>query len=563
MAGRDADRRFEPRVRRLYGKGRLDEAAGLCRRWLAASGRSAAPLRWMGRIAGALGDGQAALRLLTEAAGLAPGDVGIESELGEALDRLGRFDEAAAVYGRLLERHPDLADCRLRLASALREARRPEAALAQLDRLLAERPDEVEARDLAATCLVDLGRHAEARPHLEAVAAARPDAALSWRRLATVCLAIGRLDEAEAHLRRGLAIDPHDAEAHLRLSAIVRHGPGHPDIEAIERELSRPGLDRLARQNLCFALGRARANAGDHAAAFAAYQEANRLKRSTFDYDPAATEALFEAIETVFAGPLPALPGPLPDHPRLLFIVGMPRSGTTLCERILDGHPSVRGVGESRRLSQAIEAAMLRTGRRYPEGIRALDGEALAAIGRDCHAGLLRQARWSPGGEATVIVDKMPHNFRYLGVIAHLWPEAVIVAMRRDPLDVCLSCFEQHFSGNHPYAYDLDELGRYYLAYDRLMRFWRRRLPGRIVDVDYADLVTDPRSVVEPVLARLGLDWDAHCGAFNERDGTVTTASLVQVRQPLYRSSIGRWRRYERELAGLRALLDEGGAKSP
>ncbi len=503
-------------------------------------------------------DWSGAIALLTEASGLAPDRTDIAIELGHVLYHVGRYPEAVAVYERVLERRPELLDCRIDLAMALREARRPKAALAQLEHVLEQRPGSTAVHDHMATCLFDLGRQAEALPHLERVAADRHDDALAQRRLATVYLALGRIDCAESTLRRVLAIDPADAETYLRLSAIVRHGPDDPDIQAMEELIARPELGQDERLLLCFALGRAHANAGRFDRAFDAYSEGNRLKRQTFDYDPNETEHRFARIAEVFRGDLPALAAPVPGQPRPLFIVGMPRSGTTLAEQILASYAGIVGVGETNYLAEAMQAAGHGGAQAYPEGVTDLGRSGLERIRRYYLDRVIERAAAGGEGRADVIVDKMPHNFVYIGLIAHLWPEAVIVVMRRDPRDVCLSCFEQLFNGHHPYAYGLEELGRYYLAYRDLMAFWRQRLPGRIIDLDYERLVDDPRQAIVPVLEALGRDWDDACLGYHENPTAVVTASMTQVRRPLYRSSVGRWRRYERQLAPLVDLLDQG-----
>jgi len=256
---------------------------------------------------------------------------------------------------------------------------------------------------------------------------------------------------------------------------------------------------------------------------------------------------LVARIAEVFtAGLLAAPPGDAAPGP--VFMVGMPRSGSTLAERMLCGHPAIRDLGEANDFTIArAEALRDRMSAPFPDGVAALDPGSLRRLG---------QAYRRRAGEG-VVLNKMLGNFAYLGLIHLAMPGARFIHLVRDPLDGCLSCYFEQFAAGHPYCYDLGELGRFRKAYDALMAHWRTVLPlGTLLDVSYEKLVEDPRAETERMLTHLGLDWTPACLDFTGRAGPVHTASLAQVRQPLYRSSVGRWRRWEKWLGPLKEALD-------
>jgi hypothetical protein len=246
-----------------------------------------------------------------------------------------------------------------------------------------------------------------------------------------------------------------------------------------------------------------------------------------------------------------------------IFVIGMPRSGTTLVERILSSHPQVQSAGELRNFMVALHQATAATPAfllepSFPERLRDLDWESLGRAYLDSTRPLT--------GHTPHFVDKLPHNFLYAGFIARALPEAKIVCLRRDPVDTCLSNFKQLFELNSPYydySFDLLDTGRYYLQFDRLMAHWARVLPGRILELQYEELVDDQAAQTRRLLDFCGLPWDEACLRFEENAAPVATASAVQVRSPMNRDSIGRWRRYESQVSGLLDILRAGGVLDP
>jgi tetratricopeptide (TPR) repeat protein len=296
-------------------------------------------------------------------------------------------------------------------------------------------------------------------------------------------------------------------------------------------------LSDAERLELHFALGKAYADLDRHEQALRHLQEGNALKRKQVNYDEKATLQRLRDIAAVFSAELIRRNAGLGDpSTESVFIVGMPRSGTTLVEQVLASHPKVFAAGEVLHFTQATEAVTA-----FPEGIPSLGAEQLREIG----ARYAKSVRGlAPAAER--ITDKLPANFRFAGLIHLALPNARIIHIQRDPIDTCLSCFSKIFTGDQPFSYDLGELGRFYRAYDALMAHWRRVLPdGTMLEVQYEKLVADFEAQARRIVAYSGLEWNERCLEFHETVRPVRTASAVQVRQPLYRHSVGRWRAYE------------------
>jgi tetratricopeptide (TPR) repeat protein len=421
-------------------------------------------------------------------------------------------------------------------------------------------PNSAAAHNNHGKSLVALSRLNEAETAFLKALHLRPGLAEAHSNLGNVYRAQGRRDEAEASYRKALGVNPASGEAYRGLAAVKRFHAGDGDLAAIDDLLSRPDLPARERIALAYAAGKARADIGDDPeAAFAQFAEGARLKRASLTYDAARDEALADAIAAAFpAERVAALqaagsgdPGPEP-----VFIVGMPRSGSTLVEQILASHPAVAAGGERTGLRTAIVAESVAREALFPDWVPDLAGEDLARLGRRYRDSLPKAHK--AGGHMT---DKMPANFRFLGLIHACLPRARIVHVHRDPLDTCLSCFTHLFGGNDiPYSYDLRELGRYYAAYTRLMAHWRAILPPEsLLDLRYEDLVSDLPGETARLLAHCGLPWDDACLAFHETARDVRTASAEQVRRPVSTAAIGRWKTYATQLAPLRKVLREGG----
>ena len=479
---------------------------------------------------------------------------------GYTLRELGRPEAALASYDRALARRTDHAETHYNRGIALGDLRRSEEALASYDRALAFRPDYAEALNNRGAALRDLGRAAEALASYDRALALKADYALAHGNRALTLTELGRFDEAEAAIETAIEIAPRRIRSYYDLTLLPRHwDEDDPHLRAmaqLAQDLPSLGADEQIELN--FALSKALEAAGARERAFRHLLAGNALKRRQVTYDEPAALAAIDRIRAGFTGELIRRHSGLGAASSVpVFILGMPRSGTTLVEQILASHPQIFGAGEIEDFGKAITG--LREPARHalqsPEAVSLMSDEDLHALGT---AYLGRIASLAPA--AARISNKLPENFRLAGLIHLALPNARILHVRRDPVDTCLSCFSQLFAGNLPYTYDLAELGRYYRAYAALMAHWQAVLPPDVlIEVEYEEVVADLEGQTRRILAYCGLDWDARCLDFHRTERSVRTASMTQVRQPLYKSSVARWRGYEPFLG---PLLDALGLAS-
>jgi tetratricopeptide (TPR) repeat protein len=383
------------------------------------------------------------------------------------------------------------------------------------------------------------------------------EAALVGR--ATLLMEAGHLDEALTAFEQVLARFPGSAQAIAARSELRTFSADDPDIGALEACLAqgerRSLVERVAAH---FALGKAYLDIKDPERAFHHLEAGNRQKRASFDYDSEQTCRWMEHIRAVFTSERYArLAGSGEPSTLPIFVIGMPRSGTTLIEQILSSHPQVTGAGELSTLRLALDEIG-----NFPDCVLALDsggGGAQARL-RQCGEAYLAHVAPLAGGRPHVI-DKMPGNFLYAGAIPLILPGARIIHVRRDPADTCLSCYTKLFAGQQPFAYDQTELGAFYRQYERLMAHWRELLPGdAFIETEYEAVVDDLEGQARRLIGFLGLPWNDACLHFHHNRRVVRTASVSQVRQPIYRTSKGRWHAYARYLG---PLLDALGVEAP
>ncbi len=458
-----------------------------------------------------------------------------------------RLTEAESSYRRALQLTPQDSLLHSNLGSVQQSQDNLFDAHLSFRRSLALRPDDAETWHHLARTLQLIGRVALAETPARRSVTLAPGFADGHNALGAILHDLGRLSSAEDHIERAIELEPANLIYHLNLTNARRYRADDPHLAAMERLLAdSPAAADAEQHRLRFALAKAYEDLGDMDRAFAQQLVGNRLYRQHITYDEAATLAQMERIKAAFSAdalrlaPPAAATGPI-------FIVGMMRSGSTLVEQILASHPQVWGGGELTLLRQAITLVAGRGS--FPEVMDGVAAEDRARIGS--HYRQLLQTEAGPAARST---DKFLHNFLYAGLIRQLLPDARIIHTRRDPVDTCLSCFSKLFVGRHPYAYDLGELGRYYRAYASLMQHWREVVPpGFILDVDYEAVVDDLEGQARRILAHCGLPWDDACLSFHQTDRTVRTASATQVRQPIYHTSVGRWRP---DSAILKPLLD-------
>ena len=367
---------------------------------------------------------------------------------------------------------------------------------------------------------------------------------------------LGEFERAALDFRAVLARAPGDADALKALTELERQTSHRNCIAPMEDALRGARADSKEAATLHFALAKAYDDLGDYSASWRHLSAGNRLERAGILYDPSTDRAVIDRLIETFPGLEDIVPDTTGEAP--IFIVGLPRSGTTLLERILGSHSAVHAAGELPAFTEAVTLAVRRASRAVPrdwaEFAARLAHTEPSVIARE-YLAFARALR----GERPRFTDKQPVNFFYCPLILRAFPHARIVHLTRHPLAACYAIFKTRFTGGYPFSNDLAELGAFYLGYRRLMAHWHHILPGRIYDVAYEDLVTALEPTVHGLLEYLDLPFEAQCLEFHRNPAPTSTASVVQVRQPLYDSSLNQWRHYAQELSGLSAQLAAGG----
>jgi tetratricopeptide (TPR) repeat protein len=533
-----------------------DEAERLLRTALSIDKSMPQCLHNYGNVLSKLKRYEDAIRFYDQALALAPNVAPIYSDRGNAKKELGQLEDAVASYKKAIALNPNFPGALCNLAQVLLDLDRFDEAASLLRRVLALDPNNAFAVRLTGRLAFDRGELTSALAHCQRAIALKPDQADGYYDLGNTLKVLGRLKEALEAYGKAIEINPDNPAYYFGLADSMKFSPGDAHLAAMESMSAKAaGLPKLQRVNLDFALGKVYADIGDPRRSFQHLIASNAAMRTTENYNEASVFANFDRIEEVFSPELIASKagGGEPSR-RPIFVLGMPRSGTTLIEQLIASHPAVHGAGELTAFKDSVLAVRGPVGNLipYPDFVPALDRTALGSIGTEY---LKRLAALASQGER--VTDKMPSNFLYAGLIHLALPNAIIIHSMRDPVDTCISCFSQLFkSGAQPHTYDLGEIGRYYRRYQRLMEHWRRVLPpGRFLDVRYEDVVADIEGQARRILAHCGLPWDDRCLAFHETDRPVRTASAVQVRQPLYKTAIGRRRGYEEFLGPLLAAL--------
>ncbi len=523
----------------------LEEAGGILHRVLQSAPNMPQAHNCLALLQAARGERSAAEASLKQALHLDPQYIDALNNLGDIRRAGGAIREALALHGRAVELNPMRADSHSSLGRALLDAQQAAEAAACFERALALQPGLAAANLGLATARRMLGQPQEAEGHARAACELQPHAPEGWVSLGNLCADRGRFAEAQRHFQRAREIDPRCAGAFCGIAANRRMSAADEDWRRGAEALSSERLPLEDAAGLRYALGKYYDDVGDYAQAFAHYREANRLQASgRRPFDPQALEGLCGRV-VEFCRALGEVPAAASTEAPV-FIVGMPRSGTSLLEQMLASHPQIHGAGELRYWDRAF--ATLEAAAREARPAR------LAAAAEGYLA--LQRARSQPRAR---IIDKMPANFLYAGLIHALFPQARFLHLRRDPRDTCLSMYFQNFPLTNAYANDLGHLAHYYRQYHALAGHWSRELPAAAwLEVPYEDLVAAPESWLRRALGFLGLEWDPRCLQFEATERVVTTASRWQVRQGLNAGSIGRWRHYE---AYLGPLMDLPGAR--
>jgi tetratricopeptide (TPR) repeat protein len=486
-----------------------------------------------------------------------PTDVAALRMLAEAGTRLGRYGDAEALLERALQLAPGFAGARYNYALVLYRQQRGAEALVQMERLIADDPGERAYRTLLAACLGLVGDYDRAIGLYQAILADHPRQPKIWLSFGHALRTAGRRDEAVAAYHRCLEMAPDMGEGYWSL-ANLKTEPFSPDQEQVmARRLARGDLADEDRLHFHYALGKALEDRGDVAAAFDHYARGAALRRAELPYDAEETHGQMLRSKALFTRRFfedRAEGGSAAADP--IFIVGLPRSGSTLIEQILASHSGVEGAMElpdipalARRVGRP--GSRVADGPRYPEALADLNPAARAALGDDYIARTRIHRRLG----RPLFIDKMPNNLHHIGMIRLILPRARIIDARRHPMAACFSAFKQHFARGQAFSYDLTDLGRYYADYVDLMAHYDAVLPGAICRVIHEDLVEDTETQVRRLLAWCGLPFEAACLRFHENPRAVRTASSEQVRRPIFREGLDQWRRFEPWLGPLRDAL--------
>lgn len=527
----------------LAARGRMDDAENGFRRAVICQPDSAEPYNNLGLAARErqrLGPAAAAYRYA----------ISIRPDFAEAHNNLGLLSAqgGARHHLRAVVCAPDMAEAFANLGNRLTEQGDGDAALAVVRRSLLLRPAVAATRYTIATILQDDAPD-DALAACRAALACEPGYGQAHNLIGLILLRRGDLAGAARRHRRAAVCQP-DPAYYNNLAALHRFSARDGELAAMERLTEQvDGMTAEARINLHFALGKAYDDCGDSMRAFRHYQEANQLKRRQIAYDEPATLAMIDRTRRAFDADLVTRLGGRGDPSAMpIFILGMPRSGSTLIEQILASHRSVHGGDERTDFPDLLG----RIG--YPEPIASLSAEGFRTLGA-AYAERLRAL--APA--ALRVTDKLPGNFLYAGAIHLALPQARIIHSRRHAADTCFSCFTKLFRDDQQaFSYDLGELGRYYRAYAGLMAHWRALLPASVfLEVDYEELIEDTAGQTRRLLAHCGLDWDPACLDFHRTRREVRTSSAAQVRRPIYRGSVGRWHRYGAQLDPLLRALEE------
>lgn len=479
-----------------------------------------------------------------------PFDVAAIRMFAELAARIGRLKDSETLLRRAVELAPHFLAARSNLATVLYKQNRPAEAVAELDALLAVNPDDAASANLKAAALGRIGDYDEAVDLYEQVLSQFPNQPKVWMSYGHVLKTVGRQADCVAAYRRALAIAPSLGEVWWSLANLKTVRFEATDIAAMEQALLGSDLALDDHFHLHFALGKAYEDLGDAEAAFGHYALGNRLRSEELGYDPDETSAHVATAKSLFTRQFVANHSdqgcPAPDP---IFILGMPRAGSTLIEQILSSHSQVEGTMELPDIP-AI-AGQLGDGDEWSEALATADADALRRMGET----YLERTRVQRKTDKPFFIDKLPNNWAHIGLIHLILPNAKIIDARRHPLACCFSNFKQHFARGQAFAYSLDHVGRYYADYVSLMAHFDAVLPGRVHRVLHEAMIDDTEATVRTLLDALGLPFEEACLRFWETDRAVRTASSEQVRRPINRDGADQWQAFEPWLDPLKHAL--------
>jgi len=572
--------------------GRFDDAVSLIQKAINARPDYVDAFINLGFGLNALGRPEDAAGQFEKALTLGPATAPLLANLASTLEQVGRYDDAVEKFEAALQLQPDMAEARRSLADTLLKLNRPADAMREITRAASGSEVTLAMRVSQGNILSAAGRLEDAVTCFEEVLKVRPDLAPVHGSLARALRKLGRFEDAIdafeklleldpgnvaghfalgmvhhdlgdqsdalASFRKAVAIDNNCSKAWHGISAVTKEAFDDKEVETLLARQRAADISPGDRMLLGFALGKHFENSERHEEAAEQYLVANPIRRAEFNFNIEDHLRTYDNLQRCFDAAFlhKWSEAGLPIHSPI-FVVGMPRSGTTLVEQILASHAKVYGAGERETLTNAILATFpITNGVDYTAALADASTEKFRSVGKtylDSFAAV----------DADYISDKLPHNFLNIGMIRILFPNASIVHCRRDPRDTCFSIFKHLFrSQSHPYAYDLGELAHYYNAYTTLMDHWDEVLPGVIHSVNYEMMIENQEQTTRELLEACGLDWDPACLEFHKLERPIATLSATQVRQPVYRGSVGAWKNYEKMLQPLLATLKLGDVRS-
>jgi tetratricopeptide (TPR) repeat protein len=494
----------------------------------------------------------AAARLCGELTASQPQSVSLLLMLSQVWQRLGNFEAMLATASHAVKLQPDHSAASLREIESQIYCGHVDIALSKLTALEKNANDNAHLLQEIAQMYLHCAAHKEAGRCYERAVLLRPDHAPYLFNLASSCVALGDIKRAEELFDQVIQLDPADLGACLNRSMLKTWKPDNEHISELSKKLEQLPSAHAGEVPLCFALAKEYEDLGDAKKSFTYLQRGANRRRSMMAYRVDQDVAAMVRIEQVFNAELLANAKPPAADERSYFILGLPRSGTTLVDRILSSHSKVGSLGE---INNFVYALMQLAGAsdklELIQRSAHVDMEKLGQIYRSGIAGY--------GNHATHLINKTPQNYLYMGLIRMALPGAKIIHLRRHPLDSCYAMYKTLFRMGYPFSYSLDDLGHYYLAYHRLMQHWRNVMPGQFLDLDYEILVDQQENTTRRMLTYCDLEWENSCLEFHNNTAPAATASAAQVRQPVYRSSLQRWREYADQLEPLTEFLTAHG----
>ena len=516
------ERKLLVQAARLHKEGKLEEAEKLYRQALKNNPDNVDAMRMLAMLAATLKHFDDAERLLRRAVAIAPDFLAAVIDLGRVLKEQDRFEEAIGCFKKAIGINPNNPQTHFLLAGACAPAALNHEAVKEYQKTLELSP-----------------RH--------------PGALLG---LGNALKTIGRLDEAVRAYHDCIDVKPNNGETYWSLANLKTYRFSDEQLAEMEKRVEEDNASGdKSEVNFLFALGKAYDDRQDYERAWHYYERGNDKQRMLVQYDPVHTETINDGIIEVFdQALLEEKSGSGHPDPAPIFVLGLPRSGSTLVEQVLASHSQVEGTSELPYLGR-VATSLNRNrpdGVNYPKAVRELEAENFAALGED----YVRYAQLHRTEGKPFFVDKMPNNFPTIGFLHLILPNARIIDARRHPLDACVGNYRQHYARGQTFAYDLTDIGEYYLQYQRMMDHWEEVLPGRILTVQYEEVVTDFDNQVRRILDYCNLPWEEDCIRFYETERPVRTASSEQVRQPIYTGALNFWRNYEAHLDELVEILE-------